>query len=493
MEATLEKVRFPDLLFEGVSGLIEVREINNDGHVKLRFFKSLQDFKGYTPDPNRNVYFGVYTRSKAKGTKENCLYTSALWADFDHMTVDEVQEKIFISGLPKPSILVNSGHGVHSYWLLDKKAGNGTESILKAIAEKTGADTKATDISRIMRLPGTWNVKRDPVRCEVIEHHERRYSLDTFKQLLGVGMDKQGKEIIEELESSKMACIRLIAKGVGKGQRNFGLGKITAYLKQQGSSRKKAFDIVKRWNRNNTPHKPEKELTDEFNRFWDSDYKYLGCKFTNPDLERVNRQLCPMGECQFHSMQSAQIINDESTVSLDNEIFKSTVYPKVKALEIACFSWIVKEKEVTRERLSHLVNRHAENKNFKQAVKGLKEKGMIEIKKAIKKQGIPERIILKQKSNYGRGYTPVPNLLTKLYTKKGISDNAYKLMVLLKSYSYGKSEVYPTIETMAMKLGVSEKWVSELLKWLDEYEGLIKREYKQLDNGKTKLFIKLFY
>lgn len=493
MLATLDKQHeLSDLLFKDLIGLIEVREINRQGDVKTRFFKGVEHFKTYDPPTDKNIYMGLFSRLKAKGTKENCFHTNVLWADYDNMTLAEVKRNIQRSGLPHPSVFVNSGNGIHSYWLLKENAREGVEDVLKAIAIHTEADTKAAEIARIMRMPGTFNVKSStPKGCEVAERNEKRYDLADFISILG--LDQQEKTEISELKASKMACVRLIADGVGKGQRNFALGKITAFMKQQGFSRKKAFEIAKCWNNNNNPVKSLNELQDEFNRLWEGDYKFLGCKFTDKRLDEINKSLCPMGECEFHAAQSTQVINGESAVAVDNELFKSTVYPKIKALEIACYAWITREKELTKEQLSKYVNRHIENKNFKEALKGLKAKGMIEIISYPTKTGRPAKVLLKSKSNYGRGYTMVPNLLTKLYTKKGLSDNAYKLMVLLKNYSYGKEEVYPTIETLSLKLGVTERRVSGLLKWLDEDEGLIKRSYKQLDNGKTKIIIKLLY
>jgi len=47
----------------------------------------------------------------------NCLESRVLWADFDNKTLSEVKgatEKL------KPNIIISSGHGFHTYWLLDK-------------------------------------------------------------------------------------------------------------------------------------------------------------------------------------------------------------------------------------------------------------------------------------------------------------------------------------------------------------------------------------
>lgn len=483
-------VHIGDLLFSDLKGLIEVREIDKENASIPKFFTSLEAFKSYKPPTDKNIYFGMFSRSKRKGNKEHCLQTNVLWADYDNVSLKEAKKQITKAGIPEPSILINSGNGIHSYWLLDKKAGKGIEDVLKAIAIKSGADTKAAEVARIMRLPDSYNVKGDiPKLCEVVEVNENRYPLELFISILDVKEEPEQTEI-DELSGSKMACIRLIAKGVGKGQRNFALGKITAFMKQQGMSRKKAFDIANSWNKNNTPVKTANEIKDEFNRFWDSDYKYLGCKFTNPDLERINKQLCPIGECQFHVAQSMQVINSENATMLDNELFKRTIYPKIKGLDIAIYSTIATAKTIDREHLGELVKRHTKDRLFIQAIKNLQAIGYIEVQKGIDKKGIPDKLILSKKSNYGRGYTPVSLLLTKLYIAKELNENEYKLLVLLKSYSYGKGEVYPTIETLADKLGITERSTTRLLEGLD-HQLYIKRNYKPLDNGKTKLIISI--
>lgn len=325
-----------------LKGWIEVREISKENVSLPKFFTSLEDFKRYEPPTDKHVYFGTFSRAKRKGDKDNCLQTNVLWADYDNVSLEEAQKQITRAGLPEPSIFVNSGNGIHSYWLLDKKAGKGIEGVLRAIAIKSGADTKAAEVARIMRLPDSYNVKGNtPKLCKVVEVNENRYSLELFISILGVKEEpEQTQTEISELSGSKMACIRLIAKGVGKGQRNFALGKITAFMKQQGISRKKAFDIANKWNKNNTPIKTANEIKDEFNRFWEGDYKYLGCKFGNPDLERINKQICSIGECQFHATQSMQAINDENVTMLDNELFKTTIYPKIKGLDIAIYSTV---------------------------------------------------------------------------------------------------------------------------------------------------------
>jgi len=66
-----------------------------------------------------NLYFGVCPRPR-KGCERawHIRTIRALWADIDHCTPDEALQRCEKAGLPRPSIVVNSGHGVHLYWLL---------------------------------------------------------------------------------------------------------------------------------------------------------------------------------------------------------------------------------------------------------------------------------------------------------------------------------------------------------------------------------------
>jgi predicted transcriptional regulator len=505
MIVTIEKTDLPDLLFQDLDGLIEVREIDKQGNSKPYFFASLEEFKSYTPPLDKHVYVGVFSRlkqkgPKKKGDKEHCLHTWAVWADFDGkgMSLDIAKERIASAGLPEPSIFVDSGKGIHSYWLLtrsvEKDKQEVFEGVLKAIVDKAGADPKAAEIARVMRIPGTFNVKDEVQKfCTLLEvHEENRYPFELFTEILDVDVTSAPREVqsITELETSNMSCIRLIAKGVKKRQRNFALGKITAYLKRQGHSRKEVFEIVQAWNENNDPAKPFNELKDQFNRLWDGPWKFLGCHFTNPDLERINKELCPIGECAYHATNDIQVVNEYSLI-IDNYLFKPTMYPQVMGLDLAVYAAVLKAEEgITRKHLAYIINRDIEDRSLRQSLNRLLNMEFLTIKKGVKKAGQQDRYFVAARSNYGRGYTIINPLLNEVYLGGRITDNEYKLLVLLKSYSFGKVEVYPTRETLAVLTGLKENSIRKILKSLESKQ-YIKRDYKPLGNGKEKMFIKL--
>ena len=121
------------------------------------------------------------TSRKAK----DCTGAAALWLDIDigahHAKPDYTDAKLFAAdfkkfmagtGLPMPWI-VSTGHGVHLYWPLGRTVTPDKWSRfmarLFAACDKYGLryDHAATDISRILRVPGTYNYKGQPVPVKI--------------------------------------------------------------------------------------------------------------------------------------------------------------------------------------------------------------------------------------------------------------------------------------------------------------------------------------
>ena len=126
----------------------------------------------------------------------------------------------------KPSIVVNSGNGIHGYWLLDKPFIIETEedrhisSIFKGFGRYVNSEAKkhgwkidsVYDLARILRVPGTINHKLGMgAKCEVIESHDERHSISDFMQFIhshdkvsSVGKTAQGVEkVVEKYEFLK--------------------------------------------------------------------------------------------------------------------------------------------------------------------------------------------------------------------------------------------------------------------------------------------------
>ena len=191
-----------------------------------------------------NTFFGVCPRFRHGSDQASydlawqIRTVRCLWSDVDDCDVPAALERCTKAGLPEPSLVVASGHGAHLYWLLsdpvqiddapepdavhteftDQGEGkkkkrrlyilNGqpeerqyldvpthrpvlsakalaVQDTLAGIAAAIGGD-HTTDLSRILRVPGTMNRKderngREPVPCTmVLCEPSRRYPFGLF-------------------------------------------------------------------------------------------------------------------------------------------------------------------------------------------------------------------------------------------------------------------------------------------------------------------------
>lgn len=137
------------------------------------------------------IFFGVLPRASQSGRQESIKHITTLWADLDGKYYEGGKSEALgtlVNFQENPSIIVDSGHGYHAYWILKKAVPieNPTliRGILRGIRKSLGVDS-VLDLSGILRLPGTFNLKNGnkPVECEIIErtfNPELRYTLADF-------------------------------------------------------------------------------------------------------------------------------------------------------------------------------------------------------------------------------------------------------------------------------------------------------------------------
>ena len=149
-----------------------------------------------------NIYFGVGLRKRIlpnnlRGKDSDILIVTTLYADIDIKSeahaetelpgsVNEAME--FLNSLAlKPSIIVNSGNGLHTYWLLDSpfKIQNtqdkeyissifkGWSKVLSSKAQEHGWKLdNVSDLARVLRIPGSINHKlKNGAICEVLSNN----------------------------------------------------------------------------------------------------------------------------------------------------------------------------------------------------------------------------------------------------------------------------------------------------------------------------------
>ena len=202
-------------------GFVEIRTISPDGKAKSFFFtnidellKQLLHFKG------NHIFFGVCPRDNKSGKKGDISFVTTLWLDLDYGKLGHKKESKWKTEQEalhaieqfefSPSIIVHSGGGLHAYWLLKEpekiKDLNYVEGIVKGITEYLGGDAGTQNVDRILRLPGTLNIKiKDspkPVRILKFEP-DLRYDISDLEnyrisiESLGLGeidFDAKGPE-----------------------------------------------------------------------------------------------------------------------------------------------------------------------------------------------------------------------------------------------------------------------------------------------------------
>lgn len=110
-----------------------------------------------------DCYFGVLPRDYASGKAEDCVRNvGVLWADIDNKAVGgtHLAALMRVGALNlTPSIIVDSGNGIHAYWLLRQLYPFvQVQPLLKGLQSAIGSD-HVHDAPRVLRLPGTRNHK----------------------------------------------------------------------------------------------------------------------------------------------------------------------------------------------------------------------------------------------------------------------------------------------------------------------------------------------
>ncbi|MBP1934885.1 DUF927 domain-containing protein [Ammoniphilus resinae] len=152
---------------------------------------------------------------KKRGTNDNTIAIPGFWLDVDcsegvHKANEDPTKKLpsfreaweLLKELPlSPSIIINSGGGLYPMWLFPSlwifkddedqlKAAQLVkrfESVVKAWFEHNhGYHLDGTsDLARLLRIPGTFNKKRNPApRVEIAEMTDQRYNIDQFESMI---------------------------------------------------------------------------------------------------------------------------------------------------------------------------------------------------------------------------------------------------------------------------------------------------------------------
>ena len=240
-------------LLANVNGdsLIELRLIEDgearkaDRHADFAFCETVEQVLAHLPQsPQRQyghgAFIGVCPRTKPKGNKASVKAAQWLWVDLDSADVPGGKAEALrrLQAFPlRYTMLIDSGHGYHAYWRLQhpvptrtEAEGKAFEDYLKRLCVHLRGDWAVCERSRVMRIPGTWNLKDPlnplPVRLMDLDP-TRGYDLTAFDQVLPSLAEQQARvrdnapgwvtTVLKDLQvGSRDDCHTVFGKVIGK-------------------------------------------------------------------------------------------------------------------------------------------------------------------------------------------------------------------------------------------------------------------------------------
>lgn len=135
--------------------------------------------------------FVMVNAGDGKGrSAKNVVKVRALFIDLDGSPWEPAAAAL------KPHIRVESSPGHwHLYWLVDHCPLEQFTPLQQAIAAKFNGDTACCDLSRVLRVPGSYHLKDQPVMTKLIEVSEHpRYTTQEIIDGLGLVLTASSKE-----------------------------------------------------------------------------------------------------------------------------------------------------------------------------------------------------------------------------------------------------------------------------------------------------------
>ena len=279
-------------LYQQCDGYLELRAVpEQPGGMPLRrFFRlpdGLRDAERFAAanDGQAHVFFSALPRAEPRGGSDAVRNVPLLFADIDakdfpggEAEIEDRLDNLAAVGLGPTAVVRSGGGGRHAYWVLQEPVpvanpsdASRVRDILWALGAAVGIPAKANvahDLARMLRVPGTFNVKAKygrPQLCQVAEWHpDRRYDLGDFAPLarahprpdgphLGrewvafsppARLPQDPEELLRGLDISP-SVRQLIRQGAQKGQRSETDQKVLVALVSAGADPDRIRDIFR--------------------------------------------------------------------------------------------------------------------------------------------------------------------------------------------------------------------------------------------------------
>lgn len=208
-----------------------------------------------------------------RGKNSDVTHFVALWVDVDFHGEEAAVRKQWAAALAyldgaglHPSCIIESGNGIHAYWFLDKPYPNDeARPYCAGIQDACKISDAINDPSRVLRMPGTLNVKdhSNPKHCEIVEASFKRYPLNAFKDFR-VEPGKSKEEVEDEKDQQEVKALNAKAgahpsrdpliedlkkNGVSEGGRHDGAKRMAGHWAVFAKSKKALLQTMEEWNK----------------------------------------------------------------------------------------------------------------------------------------------------------------------------------------------------------------------------------------------------
>lgn len=184
-----------ELYSDNIDGYIQI--MHKEGEKVVKIYNTqyagireiLEEVEG-----KEDVYITPNTFFRPKRKNEFIRQFRALYIDIDlkrglniNNVIQEIILKVVDNKIPMPSMFVDSGRGLHLYWIVKDAPYQAIytwqelEDYLYYQLKDLGADKQATDAARLLRLPNTIN-SRNKKECKILHSTDEKYSMYELRQ-----------------------------------------------------------------------------------------------------------------------------------------------------------------------------------------------------------------------------------------------------------------------------------------------------------------------
>lgn len=156
-------------------------------------------------DKNRGIFFVVNYGGQDDGS---ITRINAQFVEMDDLSFEEQQKAVDEFPLP-PSMVIKTRKSLHVYWFMRNAKVESFRPIQKQLVAHFHGDPMCVNESRVMRLPGFYHCKKEPVMVECISFHpERKYTQEQLIEVL-----PESEEQVVETKTGNEKGIELLLHG----------------------------------------------------------------------------------------------------------------------------------------------------------------------------------------------------------------------------------------------------------------------------------------